>query len=191
VLVRIIALFGTAQIAANGVANSIDYVGAIIVSAMSLAIVTVVGQCVGAGDYQQAKYYIRKLIKISYISSLLLDLLIIALCPLILQLYQLSDEASRIAFFLVLIHNVFIFTVYPLSGPLSSAMRAAGDVKYTMLVSIFATVVCRVVLSLVFGVWLNMGIIGIWLAMGLDWTIRAVLFVLRYRSGKWKEYRVI
>ena len=191
VLTRIIALFGTAQIAANGVANSIDYVGAIIVSAVSLAVVTVAGQCAGAGDHEQVIYYIKKLLRISLVSSVLLDGLIILLLPVILKFYALSSEATRLTYILVILHNVFICTFYPYSGIVPNGMRAAGDVKFTMYVSIFATAVCRVVFSYLFGVLMGMGIIGVWLAMGVDWAIRSAFFFYRFKSGAWKNFQVI
>lgn len=191
VLISMISGFGTAQIAANGVANSIDYVGAIIVTGLSLSIVTVVGQCVGARDYEMAVYYIRKFIRIAYVFSGILDIAIIALMPLILKLYALTPETDRYVFILVVLHNLFIMTIYPYSGPISNAMNASGDVRYTMKVSIFATVICRVVFSIVLGLWLHMGIIGVWIAMGMDWSIRAMFFIRRFKSGKWKEFRII
>jgi len=70
-------------------------------------------------------------------------------------------------------------------------MRAAGDVKYTMYSSIFATVVCRVVLSVLFGIIFKMELIGIVIAMISDWAIKAYLITIRYRSGKWKNFNVI
>lgn len=191
VLISIIARFGTQQIAANGVANSIDYVAAMIVTGMSLAVVTVVGQSIGAKDYELAIYYIKKLIRICYATSTILDLAIIAAMPLILKLYSLTPETCRYIYILVIIHNLCIITIYPFSGPLSNAMRASGDVRYTMSVAVFATVICRVAFSIVLGVWLNLGIVGIWLAMGLDWGIRAILFRRRFSSGKWQHFRVI
>lgn len=191
ILISIIAMFGTSQIAANGVANSIDYVGAIIALALGLAIVTVVGQSVGANDYEQAAYYIKKLIRITFYGSLILDLFIITLMPLILKLFSLSPETGRYVFILVVIHNLLIIMLQPYSGPLSNALRAAGDVKYTMLVAIFATVVCRVIFSLILGVWLNWGIIGVWIAMGIDWGIRAALYYRRFRSGIWKTFKIV
>ena len=190
-LTSIIALFGTAQIAANGVANSIDYVGAIIVGAIGLATVTVVGQCVGANDYEQARYYVKKLQKMAFISSLILNAAIIAAMPLILKVFSLSEEASRLTFILVVLHNVFVIVIQPFSGLLGSAIRAAGDVKFAMVVSIISTVVVRVAFSFILGVWMNMGVIGIWISMGIDWAVRAVLLNWRYRSGKWTQFRVI
>lgn len=191
ILVSMIALFGTSHIVANGVANSIDYVGAIIGTGINLGIVTVVGQCIGAKDYEQVDYYIKKLLRIAYVFTFVLDIAIILAMPLILQMFSLSVETARITFILVVIHNLFVITISPLSGPLSSALRAAGDVKYTMYISIFATVICRVVFSYLFGIVLNLGIVGVWIAMGFDWGIRAVLFVKRYKSEVWKEFDII
>ncbi len=190
-LISIIAVFGTSQIAANGIANSIDYVGAIITLALGLAIVTVVGQCVGAGDLEQADYYIKKLIRITFYGSFILDLVIIAFMPLILKLFSLTSETGRYVFILVVLHNLFIIVLQPYSGPLSNALRAAGDVKYTMIVAIIATVICRVVFSFILGVWLNWGIIGVWIAMGIDWGIRSVLYYRRYRSGRWQKFKIV
>jgi len=81
--------------------------------------------------------------------------------------------------------------VQPFSGPLSSGLRTAGDVKFTMWASIFATVGCRTFLSFLLAKWLGMGVIGIALAMVLDWCIKAALDIWRFRSGKWKNRRII
>lgn len=92
---------------------------------------------------------------------------------------------------LVLLHNIFNAIFCPVSFSVSSGMRAAGDVKYTMYASIISTVICRVALSVLFGMVLNLGVIGITLAMVADWGIHAVLISIRYMSGKWKNYKVI
>ena len=92
---------------------------------------------------------------------------------------------------LVLIHNVFNALFYPFSGALANGLRAAGDVKFTMYVSVFSTIACRVVFSVLFGIRLHLGVIGVALAMCLDWMIRAVIFWIRFRRGRWKEFRVI
>lgn len=190
-LTSIIALFVTAQIAANGVATSIDYVAAIIGLATGLAIVTVVGQCVGAGDYEQADYYVKKILRLTYLMTLLLNVILVAVTPLILTFYSLSGEVKQLVFVLVALHSLFMSTLYPLAYPLANGMRAAGDVKFTMCIAILASVLCRAAFSYIFGVWLEMGIIGVWLAMGVDWLVRVIPFVKRYHSGKWKAFQVI
>ena len=88
-------------------------------------------------------------------------------------------------------HNFANAFIFPFSGPLADGLRAAGDVRYTMIVSISSTVLGRLVLSLFFGVYLNMGVIGIALAMIVDWFIRSVFFIYRYKSQKWRGFHVI
>lgn len=190
-LSSITAMFGTMQIAANGVAQSFWSLAALVIISMSPAFITVIGQCMGAGDVKAAEYYFKKLTKITFIVSLVWNTVIFAVSPLILKLYSLSSETINLIIILILIHNVFNILFAPLSGPLSTGLRAAGDVKFTMYISIFATVICRVFFSVVFGIWMNMGVIGIALAMCCDWAIRAVIFTLRYKSGKWKNFKVI
>lgn len=92
---------------------------------------------------------------------------------------------------LVLIHNVFNATAYPFSGDLSNGLRSAGDVKFTMYVSIISTIVVRLFLSWLLGIVFDMGVIGIALAMVSDWIVRAVIFLWRQKSGKWKNFQVI
>ena len=80
---------------------------------------------------------------------------------------------------------------FPASGALPNGLRAAGDVRFTMYVSILSTIIIRFVLSIAFGIWLNWGVIGVAIAMCCDWVVRTVLFLRRFRSGKWKEFQVI
>lgn len=190
-LSSITALFGTVQIAANGVAQSFWNLAALMGTAMGLAFVTVIGQCMGSGDTQAADYYMKKMLRITFLASALWNGFILLAAPIVLKGYALSPQASSLVLILVLIHNVFNAGLYPLSGALSSGLRAAGDVKFTMYVSVFSTVICRVIFSVVFAIWLDLGVIGIALAMCADWAIRAVFFGLRYRSQKWKQFRVI
>ena len=190
-LSSITALFGTVQIAANGVAQSFWSVAALMGTALGLAFVTVIGQCMGAGDTEAAEYYMRKLLRITFLASILWNGVVLLAAPLVLRGYAISDEAARLVVILVIIHNIFNALFYPLSGALSNGLRAAGDVKYTMYVSIFSTIGCRVVFSILFGICLDLGVIGIASAMCLDWMIRAAFFWARFRSGKWKEFRVI
>ena len=190
-LSSITALFGTVQIAANGVAQSFWSVAALMGTALGLAFVTVIGQCMGAGDTEAAEYYMKKLLRITFLASILWNALILAATPLVLKGYALSDEAADLVVVLVIIHNIFNALFYPLSGALANGLRAAGDVRYTMYVSIFSTIGCRVVFSILFGIFLDLGVIGIAFAMCLDWMIRAMFFWIRFRRGKWKEFRVI
>ncbi len=190
-LSSIVALFGTYQIAANGVAQSIWSMAALAGVAMGPVFITVIGQCMGNRDIEAAEQYFRKLMKITVLISLVWNTLIFALLPVFLRFYSLSPETKKLIVWLVLIHNVFNALAFPFSGALSNGLRAAGDVKFTMYVSIASTIAGRLFLSYILGVALDMGAIGIALAMVCDWVIRAVLFFWRLRSGNWKEFQVI
>lgn len=187
----IVAMFGTTQIAANGVANSIDQIVPIVVNALNLAVVTVVGQCVGAQEYEQAKYYIRRLMRIAYLSTGVLNLLVFVSLPLIFQLYTLSPEVEQLCYLLVILHNLLALLLHPTSFILPNAIRAAGDVKFTMYAGILSMIIFRLGSAVLFGLVLDMGVIGVWIAMGMDWLFRSVLFVWRYRKGTWMQYRII
>ena len=187
----IVALFGTVQIAANGVANSVDMIAIVVVNAVNLAMVTVVGQCVGADEYEQAKAYTWKLMKISYLATAVLGVLVCVSLPLILQIYELSDQTYRLSCFLIIMHNILAILLHQTSFNLSNSLRAAGDAKFTMYVGVGSMIVFRLGTAVLFGMVLNLGIIGVWIAMGMDWLARSVAFVIRYKSGKWKEYKAI
>lgn len=190
-VVSIIAMFGTEQIAANAVANTLDSMGCIAGQAMNLAMITVVGQCMGAGDKEQAIYYTRRLWKITYMITLVINAAILLSLPLILKLFSLSPEAYRYAYILVLIHDGMAIFLWPTSFTMPNALRAAGDVKFCMSISIFSMFVFRILFSVVFGIKFGWGAIGVWIAMIFDWIFRSVLFTWRFVQGKWLEYKVI
>ncbi len=190
-LSSITAMFGTAQIAANGVAQSFWSLAALVGAAMGPAFVTIIGQCMGAGDSLAATYYMRKLMRITLLISVLWNVLVFAFTPVFLRFYPLDRTVTDLILALVLIHNVCNAVLYPFSGVMPNGMRAAGDVRYAMLVSVFSTAACRLVLSVVFGVWMQLGVIGVALAMCCDWAVRTVFTLLRYKSGKWKTFHVI
>jgi putative MATE family efflux protein len=187
----IVALFGTSQIAAYGIAGSIDMIAIIVVSSINLAIVTVVGRCVGAREYDEAVYYTKKLMFISYIATGILSLIVFLFLPFILRLYALTDETVRYAYILINMHNILAFLLHPTSFVLANSIRASGDVRFTMYAGIGSMVIFRLGSAVLFGIVLNLGVIGVWIAMGLDWTCRSVCFLCRYKSGKWKNYRAI
>ena len=190
-LSSIVAMFGTYQIAANGVAQSIWSLAALAGVSMGPVFITVIGQCMGNGDTQAADDYFRKLTRITLLISSAWNLLIFLLTPAFLGLYALEPETKQLVIWLVLIHNLFNAVAYPFSGALSNGLRAAGDVKFTMYVSVISTLAVRLLLSWLLGIGLQMGVIGIAIAMVCDWVIRATIFFWRQKSGKWKTFRVI
>lgn len=190
-LSSVVALFGTCQIAANGISQSIWSVAALISVTMGPVFITVIGQCMGAGDIDQAEYYFRKLTKLTVFISIAWNALIFLITPLLIRIFAVSEQTGRMILWLVLIHNVANAIVFPFADPLGKGLRAAGDAIFTMGISLFTTIGVRLIFSILFGIVLNLGVIGIALAMCLDWTVRGVIFWIRFRQGKWKTYRVI
>ena len=186
-VVSIIAGFGTVQIAANGVANSLDSMGCIVGQAISLAMITVVGRCVGAGDAGQVRYYTKKLLAIAYLSTAVVNSIILLSLRGILSLYGLGQEATELSYILVMIHNGMAIFLWPASFVLPNMLRACNDVKFTMIIAIFSMFTFRIGFSYLFGVQMDMGAIGVWIAMVLDWIFRVCCFVGRYAKGGWKR----
>ncbi|MEQ2455799.1 MATE family efflux transporter [Flavonifractor hominis] len=180
-LVSMISTFGTAQTAANAVANNIDGFGVIPGQALGLALITVVGQCVGAEEWTQVRQYTKRLLKIAYLCTWGLNAVLLLCLPLILMLYQLSPETQRYAFLLIWIHNGCAMLLWPLSFTLPNALRATGDVRVPMVISIVSMVAVRLVGSYLLGVVFQWGVLGVWTAMVGDWVVRSVCFVLRTR----------
>ena len=132
---------GTVQIAANAVANNLDGVGCIPGKAIGLAMITVVGRCIGAGDNEQAVYYTKKLLGWAYLVMGVLNGLILIFVRPLVGIYELSGETMELSIILACIHAGFAMLLWPLSFVLPNALRAANDVKFTMIVSI-ASMAC-------------------------------------------------
>ena len=190
-LSSMVALFGTYQIAANGVAQSIWSLASIMGLAMAPVYTTVIGQCMGARDIDSANYYFKKLNKITLLLSVFWNVFVFAITPLILKHSAISAEAKSLVIWLVLINNIFNGLAYPFAGSLGNGLRAAGDVKFTMLVSIFLTIAARLFFSALFGLWLDWGVIGIAIGMSMDLVLRGGIFIWRYKSQKWTKFQII
>lgn len=190
-LSSMVALFGTYQIAANGVAQSIWSLAAIMGLAMAPVYTTVIGQCMGARDISSANFYFRKLNKITFVLSVAWNALIFAITPLIVKYSAISPEAKKLVIWLVLINNIFNGLAYPFAGSLSNGLRAAGDIKFTMIVSITLTIFARLFFSALFGMWLKMGVIGVAIGMSMDLLFKAIIFIYRYKSQKWTKFQII
>ena len=190
-LSSVVALFGTYQIAANGVAQSIWSLAALVCVTMGPVFITVIGQCMGAGDIEQAEMYFRKLTKITLVFAIAWNALIFAVTSVFMSFYALEDQTKRLVILLVLIHNIFNAVAFTFADPLGKGLRATGDVKFTTATSLFTTIGVRLIFSMIFGIWLNLGVIGIAFAMCLDWSVRGIIFWWRFKQGKWKTFKVI
>ena len=190
-LSSIVALFGTCQIAANGIAQSIWSLAALVCVTMGPVFITVIGQCMGAGDVEQAEHYFHKLLKITLLLSVVWNTVVFALTPVIMPFFDVAPETRSLTVSLVLIHNIFNCVAFPFADPLGKGLRAAGDVKFTMVWSIVTAIGVRLLFSVLFAVVLDMGVTGIAAAMCLDWCIRAAVFLFRLKEGKWKRFQLI
>ena len=185
-VVSMISTFGTVQIAANAVANNLDGMGCIPGQAIGLAMITVVGRCVGAGDNEQTVFYTRKLLLWAYISMGIFNGGILLFLKPLVGIYALSGETMALAILLVQIHAGSGLFLWPASFVLPNALRAANDVKFTMVVSVLSMAIWRLGFSYLLCVRMGWGAVGVWIAMVIDWVCRVICFVARMKSGAWK-----
>ncbi len=185
-VVSIIAGFGTVQIAANGVANSLDAMGCIAGQAMNLAMIAVIGRCVGAKDEKQIRYYTKKIMGMTYLFMVITNVIILTFLSPILSLYGLGEETTKLAWTLVMIHDGVAMLLWPISFTLPNMLRACNDVRYTMVISIFSMITFRIGFSYILGVQMNLMAVGVWIAMVADWIFRVICFLVRYARGKWR-----
>ncbi len=191
ILVRLIATFGTASIAANAVGNTLATIQCLPGMALSLAMITVVGQCVGAGAYDQARSYSWRLMKLTYMIQGSLNIVMLLMNGFICMPFHLTPETEILARQVVALHGSGALLIWPLSFVLPNALRAAGDARFTMTVSAISMMLCRVVLGYVFASNLGLGLIGVWIAMQVDWVIRIVAFLIRFHGNTWKTKALV
>lgn len=182
----IVAGLGTAAITANAIAGTVGGLGVLPGSAISLALITVVGQCMGACDYEAVKRYTFRLMRFAYIAMAVVNVVLIFSIPLILKLYDLSDQTAKIASQLMAYHCILAVLIWPLSFTLPSALRATNDVKFTMWVSMLSMWIWRIALSYILAIVVGLGVLGIWIAMTIDWLFRSIFFVARFLQAKYK-----
>lgn len=187
----LISGFGTAAIAANACASTVEMLADIPGTAMSLALVTIVGRCVGAGEYGQARNYTGKLIRITYIFMIVLNMILLLLAQNIAGWYNLTELGTHYAVQLIVYHSICCMLIWPLAFTLASALRSAGDAKFTMTSSVISMWIFRIVLAYVIAEGMNMGVLGVWIAMTIDWAVRAVLNVTRFLGGRWETKSLV
>ena len=183
----IVAGLGTASITANAIASNIGGFGVLPGSAIGLALITVVGQVVGAGEYSAVKFYTKRLMAMTHIIMAGLNIIIIVLIPSILKIYQVSEVTGELASTLMLYHCILSTFFWPPSFALPNALRAAGDVKFTMWVSMISMWVWRIGFSYILAIVFEIGVFGVWIAMTVDWVFRSACFVYRLHKEKYRR----
>lgn len=186
-VLSLVSGLGTASLAANAVGNNIANFAILPGMSFGFALLTVCAQCVGAGDFEQVKYYTKHMMRVEYLCLIASNLIVILALPFILSVYNLSDEAAQYANDIILYHAACVVTIWPLSFTLPNTLRAAADVKITMVLSIISMWVFRFGFSYLLAIEFHMGIFGVWVAMTIDWLVRGIFFVCRYRSGRWQK----
>ena len=188
---RIFPVFGTGAIAANAVASVVNSFSFMPGTAFGIALLTIVGQCVGAGDYEGAKKQTLKIMKLAYITLFIISAFIFIFMESLVNLFSLSPEAHDLAKGFLRIHCISMALGWSVSFALPNALRAAGDVRFVMIASSVSMWTVRVSAAYLFTFTLGLGPLGVWLAMGADFVARGTAFTLRWRSGRWREKRVI
>ena len=190
-VLSLVSTFGTMAIAANSVGYAIGIFSVLPGFAINLGLTAIISNCVGANDFKQARYYNKKCIILVVISHVVVNLIIFAMLPMILGIYDLSAQTEAMTTQMVLWHGLFAIIIWPLSFTLPSTFRGAGDSKSVMYISLVVMFICRIALSYVIADWMGVGVFGTWIAMFIDWYVRAGIYIYRYFSNKWTEYRVV
>lgn len=192
-VLSLITSFGTNAVAANAIANSVASVINVPGQAIGLAMITVVGQCIGAGRAKEAVSYTKKLMGATYLSMGVLCLILLLIADPLVSLFNLEPASAAMAAEVLRWCAVFTMLFWPLAFTLPNALRAAGDAVFTMVVSMVSMFVFRIGLSYVLAnpTGLALGLLGVWLAMFIDWIVRDVAFVIRFIQGKWMNIHVI
>lgn len=185
-ILSLVSVCGTYAIAANAVAGNLATLNIIPGNAISLAMLSVVSVCVGANDFEQARYYTKKMMMQIHIYMAAISAALILSAPFIVKIYNLSPQATEATEILIFLHAVCAMLFWPESFALPNTLRAANDVKFTMGLAIFSMWVFRIGASYLFVKVFDMNIVGVWIAMIIDWLFRAILFVIRYKRGTWQ-----
>ena len=188
---RIFTSFGTRAFAANAIASVINSFSFMPGMAYGMALITIVGQCVGAGDYGAAKKQTARIMKISYLTLFIISGLIYIFMEPLLSLFSLSAEAHAMAKSFLRVHCISMALGWPLSFGLPNALRAAGDARFVMIVAVVSMWTVRVSAAYLLAYLLGIGPLGVWIAMGGDFAVRGACYLTRWLRGTWQTKRVI
>ncbi|WP_454991091.1 MATE family efflux transporter [Campylobacter rectus] len=179
-----------AAIAANAMGSTIAMFQVLPGMAMGMGLTVVISRCVGAGDFEQAKFYAKKVLIAVYIAQLVSTVLVLLLLEPVLRLYSLSPEAAAMTTQIVWWHGVMMALIWPLAYTLPVVFRAAAA-RYPMWVSASYMFACRIALAYFFSLALGLGMLGTWYAMFADLAVKPMLFTRRYLNGKSTKFKAI
>jgi len=182
---------GTSAVAINVVCNSLMTTVQTAGSSYNIANVTIVGQCIGRGDEDAARKYVRSMIKLTAWSSGIIAAVMILIFPLWVLMYNIEPASVSSVFYIMLILGFAQTVFWPRGFVITSGLRAAGDATFTSIAALLSMWLVRVVLGYVLGVVLDFGIVGVWAAMGIEWFSRACIFSARFRGKAWTKHRLV
>ena len=188
---RIFTVFGTPAIAGNAIASVINSFSFMPGMAFCMALLTVVGQCMGAGDIEGAKQNTFRLMKLAWLTLFVISGTIFIFMEPLIGLFNLSPEAHTMTTAFLRVHCISMVIGWTFSFALPNALRASGDVRYVMICATISMFAVRVSFAYLLTFTLGIGPLGVWIAMGLDFTVRGTCYLFRWKSGKWQQKTVI
>lgn len=187
-LLSLISTFGTYAIAANAVCNTLASFNVLPGQAINMALLSVASMCIGAGDFQQARYYTKKLMVISIGCTAAISGILFVASPWIMGIYHLTPQTEALAVLVMRWHTVLAVLFWMPSFTLPNTLRAAGDVVWTMIIAIASMWVFRIGFAYLFSYYLDGGLLGVWVAMAIDWGFRGLCYGIRYHGHKWERF---
>ena len=186
-----VSTLGTTAIAAQAMTNILENLNGIAAIGVGVGLMTIVGQCLGAGRQDEAVYYIKKLCVIAEVIIIISCLGVFALTKPITILGGMEKESADMCFHMVMWITIVKPLVWIMAFIPGYGLRAAGDVKFSMITSCTTMWVFRFCLCVYLIRVCGMGPMAVWIGMFTDWTVRGIVFSLRFKSGKWMEHRVV
>lgn len=186
-----VSTLGTAAIAAQAMTNILENLNGIAAIGVGVGLMTIVGQCLGAGKKDEAVYYIKKLCVIAEIVVLTSCLIVFALTKPVTILGGMEKESADMCFHMVMWITIMKPLVWTMAFVPGYGLRAAGDVKFSMITSCCTMWACRFCLCVFLIRVMGFGPMGVWIGMFADWTVRSIIFTWRFHSRKWLQHKVI
>ena len=186
-----VSTLGTAAIAAQAMTNILENLNGIAAIGVGVGLMTIVGQCLGAGRKDEAVYYIKKLCVIAEIVVLTSCLIVFALTKPVTILGGMEKESADMCFHMVMWITIMKPIVWTMAFVPGYGLRAAGDVKFSMITSCCTMWACRFCLCVFLIRVMGFGPMGVWIGMFADWTVRSIIFTWRFHSRKWLQHKVI
>ena len=186
-----VSTMGTTAIAAQAMVAMLESFACQASIGVGLGMMTVVGKCVGAKEYEQARHYTISLTRLAWMVCIIFCVIIMLFIQQITSLAGMEAESAKLAIWLTRIVFAYKMIFWTPSFLPGYGLRAAGDVKFSMITSTLSMWICRVVVTIFLVHTFHMGPLAVWIGMGADWTIRSFIFLARFKSNKWLEHKVI